>query len=163
MTLRNGDRAALSKPIALRAGAAMAFEVVVQRRDGFDEEIELGVENLPPGVSASGLKIGKGKSVGYLILSAAEDAKEAFLLAKIFGRASVKGAMVARPCPVASMAWPVRDAKGEIPAPRLTADVPVSVSDSEQAPLSITAAEKKVWEAKVGETLRIPLKLTWRE
>ncbi len=162
MTLRNGDRAALSKPVALRAGGAMAFEVVVQRRDGFDEEIEIGMENLPPGVSASGLKIGKGQSVGHLIVSASSEAKRAFSLAKIIGRSAINGAAVIRPCPVASMAWPVRDAKGEIPAPRLTADVPVSVSDSEQAPLTITATENKVWEVKAGETLRIPLKLTWR-
>ena len=33
MTLRNGDRASLSKPMALRAGETRAFEVVVQRRD----------------------------------------------------------------------------------------------------------------------------------
>jgi hypothetical protein len=162
MVLRNGDRAALSKPIALRAGGAMAFEVVVQRRDGFDGEIELVAEGLPPGVTAGGLKIAKGQSVGHLVLSAKEDAKRAFSLAKIIGRATVNGAAVTRPCPVASMTWPVRDAKGEIPAPRLTADVPVSVSDSEQAPMSIVAAESKVWEAKTGETLRIPLKVTWR-
>jgi hypothetical protein len=41
MTLRNGDRAAFSKPISLRAGGAMVFEVLAVRRDGFDGEIEL--------------------------------------------------------------------------------------------------------------------------
>jgi hypothetical protein len=60
------------------------------------------------------------------------------------------------------MEWPVKDAKGEIPAPRLMADIPVSVTDSEKAPLTIAASESKVWEAKVGETLKIPLKLAWR-
>jgi hypothetical protein len=163
MTLRNGDRAALSKPLALRAGSALALEVVVQRRDGFDGEIELGMENLPPGVSASGLKIVPGKSVGHLILSAESDAQRSFSLATIFGRATINGAAVTRPCRVASMEWPVRDAKGEIPSPRLMADVPVSVTDSEQAPITITASENKVWEAKAGETLKIPLKVTWRD
>ena len=42
MTLRNGDRAALSKPIALRGGATMAFEVVVVRKDGFTGAIDIG-------------------------------------------------------------------------------------------------------------------------
>jgi hypothetical protein len=163
MTLRNGDRAALSKPIALRAGAAMAFEVVVIRRDGFDGEIELAMEGLPPGVTASGLKIAKGKSVGHVIISAAENAKPAFSLAKISGCASIEGKTVARPCRMASMEWPVRDAKQEIPSPRLMADIPVSVSDSEGAPVSIVPSENKVWEAKAGETLKIPLKLIWRE
>ena len=163
MTLRNGDRSALSKPIALRAGSAMAFEVVVERRDGFEGEIELGMENLPSGVTASGLKIPAGRAVGHLIISASGEAKSGFSLAKIFGRATINGATVTRPCRVASMEWPVRDAKGEIPSPRLTADVPVSVTDSEQSPMSIAASENRVWEVKAGETLKIPLKVTWRD
>lgn len=162
MTLRNGDRAALSKPMALRQGDGRAFEVVVQRRDGFDGEIEIAMENLPPGVTATGLKIAKGKSYGHLILNSAGDAKPGFSLAKIIGRAVIGGQEVTRPCRLASMEWPVKDAHGEIPAPRLVADIPVSVTDSEGAPVTIAAAEHKVFEARAGETLKIPLKLTWR-
>lgn len=162
MTLRNGDRSALSKPLALRAGDSRVFEVVVQRRDGFDGEIEIGMENLPPGVSAAGLKIGKGKTYGHLVLTAAENAQSAFALAKITGKATINGSAISRPVRVASMAWPVKDAKGDIPAPRLMADVPVSVTSSEKSPVSIAAAEDKVWEAATGTTLKIPLKVTWR-
>ncbi len=162
MTLRNGDRASLSKPMSLRQGDSRAFEVVVQRRDGFDGEIEIAMEGLPQGVSAAGLKIGKGKTYGHLILTADEKAPRGFSLAKITGKAVIGGKEVVRPARLASMEWPVKDAKGEIPAPRLMADIPVSVTDSEQAPLSITLAENKVFEAKAGETLKIPLKLAWR-
>jgi len=162
MTLRNGDRAALSKPMALRQGDARAFEVVVQRRDGFDGEIEIQMDNLPAGVHATGIKIGKGKTYGHLILTADDNAPRGFSLASITGRAVIGGKEISRPVRIASMEWPVKDAKSEIPAPRLMADVPVSVTDSEQAPLSIAAAEDKVFEAKTGETLKIPLKLTWR-
>jgi hypothetical protein len=162
MTLRNGDRASLSKPMALRQGDARAFEVAVQRRDGFDGEIEISMENLPQGVSAAGLKIGKGKTYGHLILTAADNAPRGFGLAKITGKAVIGGKEVMRPVRVASMEWSVKDAKGEIPAARLMADIPVSVTDSEQAPLTIALAEDKVFEAKVGEALKIPLKLTWR-
>jgi hypothetical protein len=162
MTLRNGDRASLSKPMALRQGDARAFEVAVQRRDGFDGEIDISMEGLPPGVSAAGLKIGKGKTYGHLILTAADNAPRGFSLAKITGKAVIGGKEVLRPVRVASMEWSVKDAKGEIPAARLMADIPVSVTDSEQAPLTIALAEDKVFEAKAGETLKIPLKLTWR-
>jgi hypothetical protein len=162
MTLRNGDRASLSKPMALRQGDARAFEVAVQRRDGFDGEIDISMENLPQGVSAAGLKIGKGKNYGHLILTAADNAPRGFSLAKITGKAVIGGKEVLRPVRVASMEWSVKDAKGEIPAPRLMADIPVSVTDSEQSPLTIALAEDKVFEAKAGETLKIPLKLTWR-
>ncbi len=162
MTLRNGDRASLSKPMALRQGDARAFEVAVQRRDGFDGEIEISMENLPQGISATGLKIGKGKTYGHLILTAADNAPRGFGLAKITGKAVIGGKEVMRPVRVASMEWSVKDAKGEIPAARLMADIPVSVTDSEQAPLTIALAEDKVFEAKAGEILKIPLKLTWR-
>jgi hypothetical protein len=162
MTLRNGDRAALSKPMALRAGESRAFEVVVQRRDGFDEAIEIGMTGLPAGVTATGLKIAKGKPYGHLILTAATDAKPDFALATLTGSATINGVQVSRPVRVASMEWPVKDAKGEIPSPRLMADVPVSVTNSEPAPVSIAPAEDKVYEAKVGSLLKVPLKLTWR-
>lgn len=162
MTLRNGDRAALSKPIALRQGDARVFEVAVIRRDGFDDVIEIGMENLPPGVSATGLKIGKGKPYGHLIITAANDAKRGFSLAKIVGKATINGSPVTHEARVASTEWPVKDAHGEIPAPRLFAEVPVSVTESEGAPVTITAAEDRIYEAKAGETLKIPLKLTWR-
>ncbi len=162
MTLRNGDRNALSKPLALRAGTSVAFEVLAIRRDGFDGEIELGMEGLPPGVSATGLRIPKGKSVGHVIISADGAAKSAFSIAKMYGRATVGETAVTRPCRVASMEWPSRNAKTDIPAPRLMADIPVSVTDSEGAPVTIAAAEDKVWKAKAGEKLKIPLKLTWR-
>ncbi len=163
MTLRNGDRAAFSKPIALRAGAAMAIEVAVVRRDGFDDEIELAMEGLPAGVTASGLKIPKGKTVGHVIITADENAKQAVSLAKMYGKATIDGKEVTRPCRLATMAWPVKDAKQEIPNPRLVANIPVSVTESEKAPLSVAANEEKVWEVKEGGTLKIPLKAIWRE
>lgn len=163
MTLRNGDRSAYSKPMAMRLGDARAYEVVVQRRDGFDGEIELAMDHLPPGVTATGLKIAKGKSYGHLIVNTALDAKEGFSIAQITGTASIHGAAVTRPCRMASMEWPVKDAKQEIPAPRLMADIPVSVSASEQAPVTIQVAENKVFEAVAGSTVKIPLKVTWHD
>ena len=158
MNLRNGDRNALSKPIALRGGATMPLEVVVVRRDGFDGEIELFMENLPEGVTATGLKIGKGKSRGTMLISAAAGAPRGLTSAKFFGRATINDQVVTRPCALASMQWPVKNAWSEVPSPRLMADVPVSVCTSEQAPITIAPAEEKVWEVTAGEKLTIPLK-----
>jgi hypothetical protein len=162
MNLRNGDRSALSKPIALRAGATMALEVAVVRRDGFDGEIELGMSDLPEGVSARGLKVPAGESVGTLLVSASENAPRSHTGAKIFGRAQVDGKTVTRTGRLAAVVWPVKDGWQEIPNPRLAADVPVSVSPSEGAPISIAPAENKVWKVKAGDKLTVPLKVTWR-
>ena len=157
MNLRNGDRNALSKPIALRRGATMPLEVVAVRRDGFDGEIELTMDDLPDGVTASGLKIPKGKTRGIMLITADEGAPQGVSNAAFVGRAEINGEIVTRPCRLASMAWPVPDAWSEIPAPRLLADVPVSVSGSELAPITIAAREEKVWEVAVGQRLTVPL------
>jgi hypothetical protein len=162
MELRNGDRANLSKPVALRGGATMAFDVVALRRDGFDGEIQIEMENLPPGVKAAGLRIPPGKSQGTLLLTAAEDAPRGFSVAKVFGRAQINGAAVRRNCPSASMAWPVKDHSAEVPAPRLFADMPVSVGGAEQTPLTILPGQEQAFEAVAGQKLTIPLKLQWR-
>jgi hypothetical protein len=162
MELRNGDRNALSKPIALRQGATMALEVVAVRRDGFDGEIELAMDNLPAGVTATGLKIPAGQSRGILLISADSQAPRGFTCADFLGRATIDGTLVQRPCRLASMQWPVPDASQQIPSPRLLADVPVSVCESELAPLTIAPAEDKVFEVAAGEKLTIPLVHTRR-
>ncbi|MBN9118261.1 MAG: serine protease, partial [Planctomycetes bacterium] len=156
MELRNGDRNALSKPIALRGGATMALEVVAFRRDGFNGEIELAMEGLPKGVTAQGLKIPAGQSRGMMLITAAADAPRGYANAKFVGRATVEGQAVTRPCRLASMAWPIPDSWGEIPSPRLLADVPVSVSGLESAPLTV-AAKTPVLEARAGEKVTVPL------
>lgn len=158
MELRNGDRNALSKPLALRGGATMALEVVALRRDGFDGDIELAMENLPPGVTAHGLKIPAGKSHGLVLVTATADAPRGHANATFVGRATVAGRPVARPCRLATVAWPVPDSWGEIPSPRLLADVPVSVGGTDRAPLSVTA-KSPVLEATAGAKLTVPLAL----
>ncbi|MCA9017582.1 MAG: serine protease, partial [Planctomycetaceae bacterium] len=116
MNLRNGDRNALSKPIALRAGATMPIEVVVVRRDGFDGEIELFMDNLPDGVTATGLKIPQGKSRGIMLVTASASAPRGVTSAAFFGKATINEKEVTRPCQMASMQWPIKDAWGEVPS-----------------------------------------------
>lgn len=156
MELRNGDRNALSKPIALRGGATMALEVVAFRRDGFDGEIELAMEGLPQGVMAHGLKIPAGQSRGMMLITAQANAPRGYANAAFIGKATVAGKPVTRPCHLASVSWPIPDSWGEIPSPRLLADVPVSVSGSDVAPLTITT-KTPVIEATVGQKLTVSL------
>lgn len=156
MELRNGDRNALSKPISLRGGTTMALEVVAFRRDGFEGEIELAMEGLPKGVTAQGLKIPAGQSRGMMLITAQADAPRGYANAVFVGRATIAGKSVTRPCRLASVSWPIPDSWTEIPSPRLLADVPVSVSGSDKAPLTI-AARTPVVETQAGEKLTIPL------
>lgn len=157
MELRNGDRNAVSKPLALRGGATTAMEVIAIRRDGFDGDIELTMENLPEGVTAQGLKIPAGQSRGLMLVTANQNAPRAIAQARFTGKATINGASVIRPCRVASMAFPIPDAWNEIPSPRLMADVPVSVSGVDFAPLTISSASKETLTVIAGEKLTIPL------
>jgi len=168
MELRNGDRAALSKPLALRGGGTVAVEVVALRRDGFDGPVELAAEGLPEGVTATGLAIPAGQSRGMILLTAAESAPQAVVPIRFVGRAEIAGHGVVaghgveRPCPIASMAWPVRDASQEIPLPRLVADVVLSVGGDEAAPLSLRGPPGGPIEVAADGTLSVPLTLSRR-
>ncbi|GAA5509537.1 hypothetical protein Rcae01_05037 [Novipirellula caenicola] len=157
MGLRNGDRNALSKPISLRPGATMALEVVAFRRDGFDGDIELSMQSLPDGVFAQGLKIPAGKSRGIVLVTADEGAPSGWANATFIGQAEIEGETVSRPCRLASMAWPVKDAWSEIPSPRLVVDVAVSVGSAEVAPLTIQPTADAPIEVVAGESVTIPL------
>ncbi|HWB14542.1 MAG TPA: serine protease [Pirellulales bacterium] len=157
MELRNGDRNALSKPMALRGGQTMALEVVAIRRDGFDGEIELTMDDLPDGVTARGLKIPAGQSHGVMLVTAHPDAPRGRRSVAFTGKAQIDGATVTRPVRLASMAWPVRDHWAETPQPRLLADVPVSVSGFELAPITISPATSEVLEVTAGQKLTVPL------
>lgn len=161
MELRNGDRNALSKPLSLRGGATVALEVVAFRRDGFEGEIEISMDGLPKGVTAQGLKIPAGQSKGMMLLTAAEDAPRGYANAKFVGKARIAEKEVTHPCHLASVAWPISDSWGEIPSTRLLADVPVSVSGMDLAPITITA-NASVIEVKAGEKITIPLTLKRR-
>lgn len=162
MELRNGDRNALSKPIALRNGSTMIFEVVAIRKDGFDGPIEIKMDELPVGMTATGLTIPAGKSQGTLLITAAVGGPTVLGTPRISGKAKIGDAEVTHLSPLASQAWPVRDGWQEIPKPRLMSDVAVSITAEEAAPLTISPANSEVINAKPNEKVTVPLKLTWR-
>jgi hypothetical protein len=157
MELRNGDRNALSKPLALRAGSTVAMEVVTVRRDGFDGDIRLTLTGLPEGVVAHDLHIPAGKMRGVLLLTASPEAQPALGQATLTARADIAGQSVSHPVRVAQMAWPVADAWNEIPSPRLVDGIPISITRSELAPITISPTSNQMVEVKRGEKLAIPM------
>ena len=72
MELRNGDRNAISKPIALCGGATMALEVIAVRRDGFDGQIELSMEDLPEGMKRVRLEDCRRPESRIMLITAAD-------------------------------------------------------------------------------------------
>lgn len=158
----NNDNSAPAEPQALWRGATMALQVGAVRKDGFDGEIELRAEGLPPGVTATGSKVPAGKAQGFLFLTAAEGAKAGLGEVRLIGRAQIDGKSVDREISLASVIWHVKDMRQDNPKARLVMQKLVSVSGSEIIPISIAPGEAKVYEAKAGESLTIPLKIAWR-
>jgi hypothetical protein len=155
MELRNGDRAALSKPLSLRGGSTQVLEVVALRRDGFEGDIELTLEGLPDGVTAQGIRIPAGKTRGLIVVSAAEGAPRGLSMASLIARARLGEEVVTRDGHLATVAWPIPDSWGEIPYPRLATQIPVSVGGVDLAPLTIAPAAGRIVEARVGDKATI--------
>ena len=143
---------------ALRRGETLPLKVLALRRDGFDGVIELAVENLPKGVSASPGRIEAGKNSGLLLLHASGGAAGVAEFVKIRGTASVGGTNLTREARATSLTWPVPDSTTEPAFSRVGANCVVSVME-ETFPLRLSAEEDKTWEATAGGKIKIPLKV----
>ena len=145
----------------LRRGETWPIKILAFRRDGFNGDIQLTAEELPPGVSAAG-KIESGKTSGLLLLSASETATNWTGPLRIVGKAKGGDADLVREARGGSVLWHVGDPANEPVQSRLTRDLVLAVVGAESAPISLAAAENKTWEASKGGRLKIPLKVTRR-
>ena len=68
-------------------GGTVLLEVTLQRRVGFTEPIQLAVENLPPGITASegAILSSTGVTEGYITLTAAPDAELTHRVVQVVG------------------------------------------------------------------------------
>ena len=158
---KDAKEALLWTPL-LRRGETMPIKVMAFRRDNFNGDIELKVENLPAGVTCNEAKIEKDKSSALLMLTAAENAAGWVGPVRIFGKAKIGEAEVAREARGATVNWTVTDYNNEAIQSRLTRDFVLAVSGVEAAPISIESSESKLWETSEAGKLKIPLKLTRR-
>ena len=73
----------------LGPGTRMMWFAQVERLNGFDGPVEIQVEGLPPGVTATPVTIPKGLKDCAIVLSAAADAKIGASLAQVIGKATI--------------------------------------------------------------------------
>ena len=157
---KKDDRSAVPRGLLLRAGETTAVKVLAIRRDGFAGAIELSAENLPEGVKCIPTKIEAGKTEGMLLLTAAEKPAKACVAFRVIGKAKIGDKEERREASGGAVVWNVADFNIDAVQSRLTADFVLAVNGAESAPIRIEAAEDKVWQAKAGEQLQIPLKIT---
>ena len=81
-------------------GSARTCDVNVERLDGFEGPIDVVLQGLPPGVTATPLQIEAGTFRGQVLLSASEDAPPTTgtdgLQLKVIGRSNIDGKVVER-------------------------------------------------------------------
>ncbi len=144
----------------LARGGTETVHVLVTRRDGFNEAIEIIADGLPAGVTCEKAIIPLGASEAMLILRAAEDAADATAAVRVIGRSLSATAQerVAMFGTILRAATPTRNTIES----RLAADLGVRVNASELAPLLVTLGDGKTLEMARGGKLPIPIKLVRR-
>ncbi|MGB8169479.1 MAG: hypothetical protein WCF18_18410, partial [Chthoniobacteraceae bacterium] len=159
---KKDDRAAAPRPALLREAGTIAIRVVAFRRDGFAGDIEISAEGLPAGVKCLPAKILAGKDDAYLLLTADEKAARWIGAIRVIGKARIGDTDVTQEARGGSVVWTVADFNNDAARARLTRDFVLAVGSTEPAPITVQAAEEKVWEVASGGKLEIPLKITRR-
>jgi hypothetical protein len=140
----------------LRQGGHQDFTVFVWRRDGFNSEITLSAEGLPPGVTCPPQVIGPTIKQGVLVLTAAADAPEWTGEIKIKGTATVNGQPAVREARAATITWAGNPQQPIAAHTRLDRAICLAVRD--KAPFVLTAETDK-FAAPQGDKVTVPLKI----
>jgi len=154
------NRTGYSVTPLLRQGATAGIRIVAPRQDGFEGDIVITAEGLPPGVSASPLTLSGKTDRGVLVLSAAGDAESWAGEIRIVGRAKAGQHSLVRDARFAALVWGHIFADSIRVRSRLTERIPLAVNGHEQAAVILEPAEKKEWSVEVGQKLELPLKVT---
>ena len=143
----------------LRRGGTAHWEILAMRRDGFNGPITLRAENLPDGVTASPLTIGKGQHRGVFILTASAEAPAFAGVLNLVGEMEIAGENVSQPVHGATLLWTIGDANRERWEGRLTHAPALAVLAQETAPLTLVAPQKN-YETCLGGKLELPFAVT---
>jgi hypothetical protein len=147
---------------ALRPGGAELIEVFVDRRDGFDGEIQVTAENLPAGVTAAPIVIAPGQTSATFVLKATDNAQPGMSPVRITGKARIGQDAVTRKARYGTMIWAVQSTGVTYHRSRLTDQLWVSVMASEPAPFSLEIDPKARLEASLTGTVNLPVKVIRR-
>jgi len=143
----------------LRRGAKWGIRVLAPRQDGFEGDIVIAAQGLPPGVTAQPLTLSGKTDRGVLVVSADATAKSWSGEIHIVGRAKSNDRELVREARFASLIWGHIFSDSIRVRSRLTTRVPLSVNEFESAPVILSAAKNKQWTVEVGQKLEIPIKV----
>src|SRR5262249_4882029 len=125
----------------LLQGGNEHYTVLVWRQDGWNGEVALTVEGLPPGVTCSPQVVGIGQRQGSLVLHATDDAPPWTGGIQVKGTAVIAGQQVVREARPASITWPTQEQQNIPTITRLDRNLVLAVRD--KAPFRVTATADK--------------------
>jgi hypothetical protein len=140
----------------LRSGGVERIRVYATRLEGFDGEIRLQAEGLPPGVTATPAFLRPGDAQEDLLLQAAADAPAFAGTMRIVGRTGD----LARSARSTELAWPVGDQNKDPYIPRVTDRIGLAVDAERKAPFTVILGEPgKSLKTARGAKIKLPVKL----
>jgi len=159
ITVTNGRAGYPSTPL-VRKGGTVAYRVIAPRRDGFEGDITVQAQGLPPGVSAAPLVLSGRTEEGVLAIKAEDKAAEWSGPVKIIGRALIDGKEVVRHSRNASLVWGAIFADSMRVRSRLDIETVLSVSGTEKAPVFLSLKEEKPLTVELNQKLEVPVLVT---
>ena len=139
----------------LRKGGSDTVEIVAFRRDGFNGEIVVTADGLPPGVTAAPVTIGPDRNSAPLVLSAADNAAATVAAFRVVGKTKIVASEVSHAARAASIVW--QGQPGQFNArSRLSAELMLAVNESEPAPFTLQAAGNVLEMSRSGK-IEIPV------
>lgn len=146
----------------LRRGGSMAVDIRVDRRDGFEGEIQVTAEGLPPGVTCAGAVLGGAVKDGCLVFTAEENAAAWSGPITIVGKAKIGEQEVVRRARTGALVWGVNNRQQESPIARMARDLVLSVIDKETGAALVKVGDGTVTETSKGGKVSIPVTAVWR-
>lgn len=146
----------------VRQGGAELIDVYAYRRDGFDGEIVVTADNLPPGVTAQPILIAPNDRSATLILKAADDAPAGRSAVSIQGKSKIGQTEFVRQARYATMNWMMQELGVTYHRSRLTDQLFVSVIANERPPFSIFVDSDLQLASSLAGTVKFPVKVVRR-
>lgn len=174
----------MPEAMLVRPGGEVAYDVFVDRVDGFADPVTVTAEGLPSGVTAKPAVIGSRMKWGALVLSAAAGAAEFTGPVTVKCTATINGQPVTRPARPASLTWGNPQPQNNNMQPlvsRLDQELVLAVRPDSKAYFRLatdlasakvkTKKDGKDVEDKVtsplflkpGDKLTLPVKVAWQD
>ena len=144
----------------LRKGGTEAMQIVAFRRDGFNGDIQVTVEGLPPGVTQMPLTLGPNQKNATLVLRAADNVKDWAGTIRIVGKAKIGGKETVREARGGAVIWP--GVQNQSAPARLTRSIALAVTSKETADFLVSIGDGKLQEMSRAGTIVLPIKVTQR-